>query len=99
MVLWLSILLAVLVASFSIAARIETLQARNLLDSVRARYAAEGAVVFEGIDYFQIWVLLMLKRYNVLARHFVDLGERPRSRREIVELLRARTRPVRAVPS
>ena len=67
--------------------------------SNRARYAAEGAVVFEGIDYFQIWVLLMLKRYNVLARHFVDLGERPRSRREIVELLRARTRPVRAVPS
>ncbi|MCB1626374.1 MAG: general secretion pathway protein GspK [Xanthomonadales bacterium] len=44
MVLWLSILLAVLVASFSIAARIETLQARNLLDSVRARYAAEAGL-------------------------------------------------------
>ncbi len=44
MVLWLSILLAVLVASFSIAARIETLQARNLVDSVQARYAAEAGL-------------------------------------------------------
>jgi general secretion pathway protein K len=44
MVLWLSILLAVLVASFSIAARIETLQARNLVDSVKARYAAEAGL-------------------------------------------------------
>ena len=44
MVLWLSVLLAVLVASFSIAARIETLQARNLVDSIKARYAAEAGL-------------------------------------------------------
>ncbi len=70
----------------------------DFLDN-RARYAAEGSVVFEGIDYFQIWVLLMLKRYDVLARHFVELGERQRSKAEIIAYLRARTQPVRAVTS
>ena len=44
MVLWMSVLLAVLVASFSIAARTETLQARNMLDTITARYAAEAGL-------------------------------------------------------
>lgn len=44
MVLWMSILLAVLVASFSIAARTETLMARNMLDTITARYAAEAGL-------------------------------------------------------
>jgi hypothetical protein len=65
----------------------------------RERYAAEGAVVFEGIDYFQVWVLLMLKRYDVLARRFVDLGEQPRAHAEIVAYLRARTRPIVTRPA
>lgn len=63
-------------------------------DRKRDRYAAEGAVVFDGIDYFQIWALLMTRRYHKLADHFVDLRDEPRSREEIVELLRSRTRPV-----
>ena len=62
----------------------------------RERYAAEGAVVFEGVDYFQIWVLLMLRRYDVLARHYVELDGRGRDHAEIVALLRARTRPIAA---
>ena len=44
MVLWMSVLLAVLVASFSIAARTETLMARNMLDTITARYAAEAGL-------------------------------------------------------
>lgn len=59
-----------------------------------ARYAAEGTVVFEGIDYFVVWAWLMRKRYDKLADHFVDLGDQPRSRDEIIQLLRDRTRPV-----
>jgi fatty acid desaturase len=58
------------------------------------RYAAEGAVVFEGIDFFQIWFLLMLRRYDRLARHWVALDGVARSRDEITALLRARTAPI-----
>ncbi|MEO1234069.1 MAG: fatty acid desaturase [Myxococcota bacterium] len=62
----------------------------------RETYVRDDAVVFEGIDYFQVWGLLMLKRYDVLARNFVDLREEPRSQREIVALLRHRTQPIGA---
>lgn len=44
MVLWVSVLIAVLLASFSLSARVEALQGRNLLDSTRARYAAEAGL-------------------------------------------------------
>lgn len=50
--------------------------------------------MFEGVDYFQIWGLLMLKRYDALARRFVDLRKDKRSHAEIVALLRERTRPI-----
>jgi fatty acid desaturase len=61
----------------------------------RARYAAENAIVFQGLDNFMCWGLLMLKDYDRLARHFVDLGETPRTHDAIVALLRARTQPIR----
>ena len=60
----------------------------------RSLYASEDAVVFEGIDYFQVWALLMAKRYDVLARCFVDLREERRSDEVIVELLRHRVQPI-----
>lgn len=59
-----------------------------------ARYRDEGAIVFSGIDYFQIWALLMAKRYRTLARHLVDLGGPPRDEATRVALLQARTRPI-----
>lgn len=60
------------------------------------RYAREDAVVFEGIDFFQVWLYLMLRRYDVLARHYVQLRAEPRSPEAIVALLRER---VRAFPA
>jgi fatty acid desaturase len=57
----------------------------------RERYASEGAIVFQGIDYFVIWFFLMTRQYDALAKHYVDLrGENP-SREEVVALLRSRT--------
>jgi fatty acid desaturase len=56
-----------------------------------ARYRDEDAIVFSGLDYFQIWALLMAKRYKTLARHFVDLRDSKRSEDEVVALLRERT--------
>lgn len=54
-------------------------------------YRDRSAIVFDGIDYFQVWALLMLKRYHTLAKHFVDLSDTPRSEAQIVELLESRT--------
>jgi fatty acid desaturase len=54
-------------------------------------YAAEGAFVFAGVDFFGVWFLLMGKRYDLLAKHFVPLGGSRPSTHEIVTLLRSRT--------
>lgn len=59
----------------------------------RERYADENALIFEGIDFFQIWALLMMRRHTTLAKHLVDLGE-PRSLDERIALLRSRLAPV-----
>jgi hypothetical protein len=61
----------------------------------REMYAREGALVFEGLDFFLVSVLLWFGRYDVLARRFVRLGE-PRSDEEIIAMLKERVKPVRA---
>ena len=55
----------------------------------------EDAIVFEGVDFFMIWLFLMLKRYDWMADRFVDLREEPRSREEIIALLTSRVAPIR----
>lgn len=60
---------------------------RNLLI-----YESEGAVLFAGIDFFGVWLCLMLGRYDWLARRVVTLGDTPPSTEEVVTLLRSRTR-------
>ncbi len=62
-------------------------------ESNRATYAREGAIVFEGIDFFLVWAFLMLKDYRRLARHYVPLEGAP-TETEIVALLRSRVGPV-----
>jgi fatty acid desaturase len=54
-------------------------------------YAAEKAIVFTGIDFFIVWLLLMLKRYDWLAQRMVPLGGASPSIDESVALLRSRT--------
>ena len=61
LVLWIAVLITVLLASFSLSARVEALQGRNLLDSTRARYMAEAGLhraVYElrGNDPATRWV-------------------------------------------
>ena len=41
-----------------------------------------------------IWVFLMLKRYDWLADHYVAIDDRQRSKEEIIELLKERTRRI-----
>jgi hypothetical protein len=54
-------------------------------------YAKERAIVFEGIDFFMVWVCLMLKRYDWLARKYVKLPGGPQTEDEIIALLKSRT--------
>ncbi len=58
----------------------------------RSEYAAQGAIVFQGVDFFALWFFLMLKRYDWLAARFVQLGNVSQSPEEIETLLRSRTR-------
>lgn len=58
-------------------------------------YAAERALVFSGVDFFVVWMMLMVKRYDWLAERLVPLGE-PKPRAEIMALLRERTQWVDA---
>jgi fatty acid desaturase len=58
----------------------------------RKNYEKNDAIVFEGLDNFTVWLWLMLKRYDVLASHFVELRKKPRSQEEIIALLKSRTK-------
>jgi hypothetical protein len=60
----------------------------------RERYARNDSAIFSGLDNFMCWGLLMLKDYDRLARHFVDLHDPPRPHDEVVALLRSRTRAI-----
>lgn len=59
-----------------------------------AEYTRQDAIVFDGIHFLHIFLYLMTKRYDLLAHHFVNLGDRDRSTQEVVALLRARTQRI-----
>lgn len=58
------------------------------------KYAEQKALVFEGVDYHQIWALLMVKRYDRLAEHVVNLNGMYRSQQELISVLKQRTKRV-----
>ena len=62
--------------------------------ATRERYAAEDAIVFQKIDFFVVWAFLMLKRYDWLAKYYVDIGGPKRTREELIEFFRTRTRAI-----
>ncbi len=55
-------------------------------------YAENKAVVFEGLDYARIFIYLMRKRYDMLAKNFVNINGIFKSDEEIVAFLKERTR-------
>jgi fatty acid desaturase len=64
------------------------------LERNAAQYDKEGAVVFEGIDFFQVSLYLFLKRYDWLAKAFVETGDQKRTEEEIIAFLKTRLRPI-----
>ncbi len=62
------------------------------------RYRDERAIIFEGIDFFQVWVFLMLRRYDWLAARMITLDEEPWSTEDKIALMRSRLRPIHRTP-
>jgi fatty acid desaturase len=59
-----------------------------------AEYVKNDAVVFEGVDFFQVWLLLMTGNWPRLARAFVRLPGAPaRTDAEVVTFLKSRVVP------
>ncbi len=58
------------------------------------RYAKEGSVVLQGVDFFMVWLYLMLGRYDWLARAYVELDGKGRSEEEIISLLKERVKRI-----
>jgi fatty acid desaturase len=57
----------------------------------------QQSLVFRKIDYFMIYVLLMLKRYKALAKYFVNLDpDNPLSEDEIVTMIKRRVKKLDA---
>ncbi len=54
------------------------------------KYKANNAVVFQGIDFFVIWFLLVTHNYKHLASKYVDLSDRFKSQDEIIAYLKQR---------
>jgi fatty acid desaturase len=63
-------------------------------EASKPQYAVAGSVVFAGIDFFGVWLLLMVGAYRKLAKHVVHLGGAERSPEDVVAFLRSRTRPI-----
>lgn len=56
------------------------------------QYIAEKAIVFDGIHFLHVFIWLMRKRYDLLARHFVNIGDTYASDEEVIAFLKSRTR-------
>lgn len=57
-------------------------------------YARQKAIVFEGLDYNQIWFYLVTKNYSKLADHFVNIGGSYGTKEDVITLLRQRTKRI-----
>jgi hypothetical protein len=66
---------------------------QELIDNVE-NYVKHDAIVFQNIDFLGVWFLLMTKNYERLAELFVELRDTPRSKEEIIALLKHRTQAI-----
>jgi len=65
----------------------------NFLQNIE-EYKHNDVVVFSGLDYFQIWFLLMIKNYRYLSKKFVSLSNTPMSIKEVGVFLKSRTQKI-----
>ncbi|RYC71913.1 fatty acid desaturase family protein [Spirosoma sordidisoli] len=58
------------------------------------KYAQHRAIVFDGLDFLQIFFLLMRGRYDVLAAHMVNLNNTFADDQDAIALLKYRTQRI-----
>jgi hypothetical protein len=58
------------------------------------KYIENQAIVFEGIHFLHVFIYLMGKRYDLLARHYVNLDNRFETDEEVMALLQSRTQKI-----
>lgn len=58
------------------------------------KYIDNDAIVFDGIHFLHVFIYLMGKRYDLLAKHFVNIGDKYQSDEEVIAFLKSRTRRV-----
>ena len=61
-------------------------------------YADNNAVVFDGIHFLHVFLYLVRNRYDLLARNFVNIGDRFKSDEEVIVFLKARTQRIDVSP-
>ncbi|MBL8680702.1 MAG: fatty acid desaturase [Myxococcales bacterium] len=66
---------------------------KEFLDN-RAQYVENGAIVFEGVDFFMVSVLLWTGQWKFLAKRYVRLDGVERSDEEVIALLKSRVEPL-----
>ncbi len=59
-----------------------------------AEYEKQDAIVFDGIHFMHIFIYLVRKRYDLLAKNFVNIGNRYSSDDEVIAMLRSRTQKI-----
>lgn len=79
------------------ASRHWTEMPKDLLDQ-RETYVRAEAIVFEGIDFFLVSILLWTGQWRVLARRFVRLDGSVRSDEDVIAMLKSRVQPIREWP-
>lgn len=55
-------------------------------------YVHNRAIIFDGLDFGTVFFNLMRKRYDVLARHFVNLHGVYKNEEEVIKFLKSRTK-------
>ena len=59
-----------------------------------SEYASNDAVVFDGIHFLHVFIYLVRNRYDLLAKHFVNIGNRYKNDEEVIAFLRSRTQKI-----
>ena len=59
-------------------------------------YARAGCIVFTGLDFFLVSLLLFSRQYKVLARRYVRLDGAEKTDEEVIAFLKTRLRPIGA---
>lgn len=58
-------------------------------------YGRQDAIVFDGVDFFQVWAMLMTKQWKALAKRFVQLPGAPvRDEAAVIAFLQSRVQPI-----